>query len=140
MATTIALPQVEPIGDNRYRLISDYEYDWEKDGVRYRLVVPEGYENDLASIPRVIWWWISPFDLGAASVPHDWIYQHRGDLPPGSWQRADNGDWQDDERRWTRLNADRLFGRMMRECKVSIIKRRTAFIAVRGFGMWEWPE
>ena len=138
MSTTIALPQVEPIGDNHYRLVTAYEYTWEKDGVRYRIVVPEGYENDLASIPRVLWWWISPFDLGAASVPHDWIYQHRGDLPPGSWQRFEEGAWVDDGRTWTRMRADRLFGRMMRECQVSILKRRAAFLVVRELGWWAW--
>jgi hypothetical protein len=66
-------PRVEPLGGNRYRLVEDYVYAWKKEGVHAMLIVPAGFECDLASVPRILSWYISPFDLGSAVVPHDWI-------------------------------------------------------------------
>ena len=129
-------PRVEPLGANRYRLVEPYTYAWSKSGEQYRLTVPAGFENDLASVPRILWWYISPFDLGLAAVPHDWLYFHAGLLPQGSLQRLDGNKWVDVPQRWTRRDADRLFGRMMREAHVSRTKRRRAYWAVRLFG---WP-
>jgi hypothetical protein len=136
--TPVPFPRVEPLGGNRYRLFEAYVYVWAKGGARYRLVVPVGFENDLASVPRLLWVVISPFDLGAAVVPHDWLYATGGRPPPGSWQVWRDGDWTDDERAWTRRNADRLFGRLMREVGVSRPKRRAAYLAVRLFGAFSW--
>ena len=136
--TPVPYPRVEPLGGNRYRLFEAYAYVWTKDGASYRLVVPAGFTSDLASVPRLLWFVISPFDLGAAVVPHDWVYANAGRLPPSSWQAWRGGDWADDERVWTRREADRLFGRLMREVGVSRWKRRAAYLAVRLFGFLVW--
>jgi hypothetical protein len=131
-------PRVEPLGSNRYRLIEDYVYAWKKDGVHAQLVVPAGFECDLASVPRILWWYISPFDLGSAVVPHDWIYDHGGKLPEGSHLRLEEGVWVDVGLPWSRKDADRLFGRMMREANLRKRKRRRAYKAVRIFGWRAW--
>jgi hypothetical protein len=136
--TPVPYPRVEPIGGNRYRLFEAYAYVWAKDGARYRLVVPVGFTSDLASVPRLLWVVISPFDLGAAVVPHDWLYANAGRPPPGSWQVWRDGDWVEDGRPWKRREADRLFGRLMREVGVSRFKRRAAYLAVRLFGAFAW--
>jgi hypothetical protein len=131
-------PRVEPLGGNRYRLVEDYVYAWKKEGVHAMLVVPAGFECDLASVPRILWWYISPFDLGSAVVPHDWIYEHRGHLPAGSHLRLEEGIWVDVGLPWSRRDADRLFGRMMREANLRKRKRRRAYKAVRLFGWRAW--
>lgn len=135
-------PRLSPVGNtSRYVLVSDYVYEWEHEGRRQRLTVPEGFILDYASVPRLLWPLIGPFDLGPAAVPHDWIYRHRGRLPAGSHQTHQDGLWRDlspDEYTWPRRDADRLFGRMMRESGVAGWKRRAAFLAVRAFGLRAW--
>lgn len=131
-------PRVEPLAGSRYRLAEPYVYTWTKDGARYRLTVPAGFENDLASVPRILWWYVSPFDLGLAAVPHDWLYYHAGHLPPGGHQRWEDGRWVDVGAPWSRRDADRLFGRLMRDAHVSRDKRRHAYWAVRLFGAPAW--
>lgn len=49
-------PRVEPLAGSVYRLVESYTYDWSASGTRYRLPVPAGFENDLASVPRILWW------------------------------------------------------------------------------------
>jgi hypothetical protein len=36
--------------------------------------VPPGFSTDLASVPRSLWWLISPTDLARAAVIHDFLY------------------------------------------------------------------
>lgn len=134
----IPYPQIVPLGGNRYRLALDYIYEWAAEGGEYRLVVPAGFECDLASVPRLLWFYISPFDLGPAAVPHDWIYAHGGHLPHGSQLHRVLGVWVETHEPWTRHNCDRLFARMMREAGVSKTKRRNAYRAVRWFGRGAW--
>jgi hypothetical protein len=137
---SVPYPRIEPLSGNFYRLLEDYVYHWEKEGVRYRLVVPAGFTCDLASIPRLLWWYISPFDLGSAAVPHDWLYAHGGRVPSGSHSVMENGVWQEVGQPWTRKDADRLFGRMMREAGVHPAKRKRAYRAVRLFGAGAWKS
>jgi hypothetical protein len=131
-------PRVEPLVGNRYRLVEDYLYAWSKDGIEHRLTVPAGFTSDLASVPRLLWWYISPFDLGPSVVPHDWIYRHAGALPAGSHLMCEASQWIEVTAAWERKEADRLFGRMMRETSVPRFKRRQAYRAVRLFGGWVW--
>lgn len=136
----VPYPQVEPLEGNRYRLVSLYTYEWEHEGEVYRITVPAGFVNNLASVPRILWFYISPFDLGRAALVHDYLYARRGRLPLGYFTRKkDNGwHWEPVDKPWSRYDADRLFARMMRESGVSRTKRRRAFWAVRIFGGGAW--
>jgi hypothetical protein len=129
---------IEPMGGNRYKVLVDYVHVREHEGTTYRLTIPAGFQCDLASVPRILWWWISPFDLGAAAIPHDWIYSHGGKLPDGSHQKLVNGTWENLPQAWTREEADRLFARMMRDVGVPRFMRRRAYNAVRLFGGGAW--
>ena len=119
----VSSPRIEPLGGNRYRLIEKYLYHWTKDNICYKLRVPVGFETDLASIPRLLWFLISPFDLGVATVPYDWLYHHRGNLLRNSHFKLVSGEWADVGVRWMRRSADRPFGRIMREARVSRWRR-----------------
>lgn len=132
-------PQVEPMEGNRYRVAKPYTYEWEHEGETYRITVPTGFVNNLASVPRILWFYISPFDLGRAAIVHDWLYAKRGALPGDSFQRATReAGWVRVDEQWSRHDADRLFARMMRESGVSRAKRRRAYWAVRIFGGGAW--
>ena len=39
------------------------------------ITVPKGYITDLASVPRVCWSFIAPFDVARAAVVHDIMYE-----------------------------------------------------------------
>jgi len=131
-------PRVEPLGGNRYRLVESYQYDWTKEGIGYRIIVPAAFECDLASVPRFLWLWVSPFDLGSAVIPHDWIYAHGGLLPYGSHLQQAGERISDVGRPWKRSEADRLFGRMLREARIPPLRRRRAFRAVRLLKRGSW--
>lgn len=103
----------------------------------YRLVVPEAFTHDFASVPRILWALISPLDLGLASIFHDWLYQHGGAVMTSRWE-AELGVWKPVLRPWTRVQTDELFARMMREQGVAKWRRRAAYAAVRAWGVEDW--
>lgn len=131
--------RLEP--DNRsFRLVEPAEYSWchAVEGFEaLRLVVPEGFNHDFASVPRPLWWFISPIDLGLATVFHDWLYRHAGEVETLG-RRPGSSEWDSIETPWVRRDADRLFARMMRESDVTRFRRRTAFRAVHWFGERGW--
>ena len=123
----------------RFRLADEATYTWRHApeggaaGV-YRLVVPEGFDHDFASVPRPLWSIIAPVDLGIASIFHDWLYVNAGRVETLRW----TGAWTPVATPWTREDADRLFARLMREQGVARWRRRAAYLAVRAFagGFW----
>ena len=138
---TLYSPRLKPLQRGQYRLLEDYVYEWEHEGIKYRLVVLEGFECNIASVPRLLWSYINPFDLGPAAIFHDWIYRHGGRLPRQSWFKGQDGQFLACENiHWNREGTDRLFARMMRESGASKIKRRQAYWAVRIFGGCAWKN
>jgi hypothetical protein len=90
---------------------------WVRAGNR-RFVIPKGFECDLASIPWFLRWKLERFDLSLlAAFAHDWLYRTAG---LGG--------------RYTRLQADRVFLRLMKDEGVPKTRRRRAYKAVRMFG------
>ncbi len=91
------------------------------------LTIREGYCFDLASVPRILWPWISSFELGTeAPLLHDLGYQgggHFDSFPPLDWSRR---------------RVDSLFRQIMRDEGVRAWKRTVAWLAVRGFGWLAW--
>jgi len=147
---SISQPNNVPVAERLYRLKEEYVYDWEKqtrsedETTQSRIVVPAGFLYDGASVPRIAWTLSGILPDGlirAAALVHDWLYRYRGHIPTGSYQYLDQaGTWQDYYAAWSREDADRLFGRMMREAGMSKRSRRTASRAVRWFGWLAWRE
>lgn len=139
--SVVSSPSMRLQPDNRcFRLTEDAAYTWchaTGDHDALRLVVPSGFEHDFASVPRGLWWFISPIDLGIASIFHDWLYREGGGVTTLARRRGD-GAWVELTDPWTRFDADRLFARMMREQGVSKLRRRAAFKAVHWFGGSGW--
>jgi hypothetical protein len=133
-------PTSEATGKTVFKFVEDYEYHWVKDGRTYRLVIPKGYRTDKASAPQFAW------SLGfrpdgapeAGAGFHDFLYEYRGEPPPGSYQILVDGEWRNIPNVWTRKEMDRLFGRLMRESGVGPVKRKLMYLAVRAFGWYSY--
>lgn len=83
--------------------------------------IPAGYVYDLASIPRLLWDRIGPHELSTvAPLIHDFIYDHRGELPTG--------------RTFTKKEADEIFRALMERQNVPAWRVALGFAAVRLFG------
>ena len=96
------------------------------------VTVPKGYITDLASVPRVCWAFIAPFDVARAAVVHDIMYEKiNGAFKKGIIESKK-------EREIYRKIADTTFleGMISAEPEVSKWKIWSAYYAVRMFGRW----
>lgn len=90
------------------------------------IIIPGGFECDLSSVPRVLWWLIAPFELSIkAPLVHDFLYKAGGFLPVSG-------------ETLTRKDVDELFLRIMREEQVAGWRSCAAYTAVRLFGGKAW--
>jgi hypothetical protein len=82
--------------------------------------VPAGFVFDFSSIPRALWWLVSPTELGdVGPLCHDARY------------RMKSG---------TRKEADQLFLADMKADGIARWKRNAAYSAVRAFGWLSWGK
>ena len=96
------------------------------------VTVPKGYITDLASVPRVCWAFIAPFDVARAAVVHDIMYEKiNGAYKEGKISNKC-------EREKYRKIADNVFRDGMRaaEPEVPNWKIFSAYWSVRMFGRW----
>lgn len=72
-ATRLALTTASEHDDGRWVLLEDLVYD--SDIANCRIIVPAGFETDLASVPRLpLVYWLTGGKATAAAVVHDWLY------------------------------------------------------------------
>lgn len=57
-------------------VVTTLETVWYRDPVTY-IEVPAGFTTDLASVPRVVWSVISPWDLALEAIFHDRLYEQQ---------------------------------------------------------------
>jgi hypothetical protein len=88
--------------------------------------IPTTFLTDLGSIPRAVWWWLSPddYDISYPSTVHDYIYKQKGDL---SAQQLP-------QRQVTRETADRVLREAMAAVGASSFRQSVVYNAVRTFG------
>ena len=137
-------PLNRPVGERLYELAESWHYEWFAEDAREwrRISIPAGYRYDGASVPRKAWTLsgLTPDGLirGAATI-HDFIYDHRGDMPLGSCEWAAGDRWAvAPDVNFTRKEADKLFLQIMRESGVPERKCIMAYAAVRAFGWTFW--
>lgn len=136
-------PQNEPISDDLYRLIEDWQYVWFHKGAYYRIVAKKNFIYDGASVPNCLGWILDLHPDGqfrAACVPHDMLYIGQGELPVGAFQTFDGHKWVNVKKVWTRHEVDKLFARILRETGMPQFKRRMAYRAVRVGGWLPWKR
>lgn len=82
--------------------------------------VPAGFVTDLASVPRVLWWWFPPHGKWAtASAVHDYMYANAIS---------------------TKKDADKTFFVLLRAFGVPRLKARAMYLAVRVFGKGKYKK
>ena len=137
------------IDTDNFILVAPFVYEWEKNGLQYRISIPPGFVFDGASTPK--WWWFKKLtglwpdkkQIIRGALVHDWIYSwsrrssgDRSFLPEGSYQYCSNKIWVNMIAGWSRDKADRIFFRI---CRQDGLKRsRTAWYGVRAFGWLSW--
>ena len=96
-----------------------------------RVTCNAGMKTDLASVPRIAWAVIAPWDVARAAVIHDHLYStlrkyyHSKLMNKSKWRKA-------------RALSDKIFllGMKSADPKVSKFKMYSAYWAVRMFGRW----
>lgn len=94
------------------------------DKQKRRVVVPEGYLTDGASVPRPFWSFVPPWgDYGQAAVMHDWLceYLRVWDTERGEYIKI------------TRDECDSIFNDAMRSLGVSNTTRKLMYGAVKAY-------
>jgi hypothetical protein len=93
-----------------------------------KITCDEGMKTDLASVPRVIWAVLSPWDVARAAVIHDHLY-----ATLRQFESADKREW-----RAARKLSDHVFlwGMQSADPKIPSYKIWSAYWAVRIFGRW----
>jgi len=88
--------------------------------------IPKDFLTDLGSIPRAVWWWLSPddYDISYPSVVHDYIYKQNGDL----------SSQQLPQKQVDRETADRVLREAMAAVGASNFRQGIVYNAVRTFG------
>ncbi|WP_180981035.1 DUF1353 domain-containing protein [Pseudovibrio exalbescens] len=119
----IRVLQREKNGAGMYQLLCAFSYHLgSKRGTRY-VRVPMGFTTDLASVPRLFRWLISPGGLHAkAAVVHDYLYERGVIFGP------------DGEEKPSRRQADDIFLEAMEVLQVPYVRRHVMYAAVRVFG------
>ncbi|MEM0951942.1 MAG: DUF1353 domain-containing protein [Cyanobacteria bacterium P01_H01_bin.74] len=146
--TSFKQPQLAFITEGLYRIEEAYTYEWTVTNTHYKLVVPKGFETDIASVPRWAWstFGILPDGLHrGAAILHDMLY--RSNKPKGVrlknyyFKRDILGNWENISHvLWHRENCDRLFMRVMKQAGVKPWKRWLMFKALRLFGWIGWQR
>ena len=96
-----------------------------------RVTCKKGMITDLASVPRVVWNVIAPWDVARAAVIHDHLYAvlreyyNSEGMDKETWKKA-------------RALSDKIFllGMQSAEPKVPKFKIHSAYYSVRMFGRW----
>lgn len=126
VAGSSLLPPVLTRNDEDQQWVLHEPYTYFDAPHQYPIEMPAGFEFDLASVPRVVWPIIAPFELTIVGpLCHDWLYRHGGKVPG---------------RTYTRKEADELFRDVMQEEGIAGWRWRAAYAAVRLFGKGSWRD
>ena len=105
-----------------------------------RITCKKGFVTDLASVPRAIWWLISPWDIARAAIIHDLLYKRIREY------RAEEGDHIDydasckftNNYKTAKKASDNVFLMAMKDASPSVPKWKmyAAYYAVVLCGRW----
>jgi len=105
-----------------------------------KITCKKGFETDLASVPRAIWWLISPWDIARAAIIHDLLYKRIREY------RAEEGDLEAHPTADTVVRnyksakkaSDKVFLMAMKDADPAVPKWKmySAYYAVVLFGRW----
>lgn len=121
-------PLLHTDGEGSY--ITARKIEWCDLRIPRMIVVPRGFETDLASVPRIFWSILAPTGKHArAAIIHDFLYS-----TGGAWRK----NLPADRPRLTRRECDAIFHRIMQNAGVRITRRWLMWLAVRICGWLPW--
>ena len=112
----------------------------EKIGVEcpmHKITCKKDFVTDLASVPRVCWAFIAPWDVARAAIVHDLLYkrirQYRTECSKGLMNSEDSKVISD-----AKKASDDVFHMAMKDAEPSVAKWKiaAAYYSVRMFGRW----
>tara|TARA_B100000949_G_scaffold208413_1_gene200210 strand:- start:4 stop:474 length:471 start_codon:yes stop_codon:yes gene_type:complete len=102
-----------------------------------KITVRKDFVTDLASVPRMCWAFVAPWDVARAAIIHDLLYkrirQYRAE------KKKKLGNWEDPKViREAKRASDNVFHMAMKDANPSIAgwKIAAAYYSVRMFGRW----
>ena len=102
-----------------------------------KITVKKDFVTDLASVPRMCWAFVAPWDVARAAIIHDLLYkrirQYRAE------KKKKLGNWEDPKViREAKRASDNVFHMAMKDAEPSIAwwKIAAAYYSVRMFGRW----
>ena len=104
-----------------------------------KITCSKDFETDLASVPRICWAFIAPWDVARAAIIHDLLYKRIREY------RAENEDTNDPNieivirtYKAAKKEADNVFHMAMKDAEPSVAKWKifSAYWSVRLFGRW----
>jgi len=104
----------------------------------HRITCKKGFVTDLASVPRIIWWLIAPWDIARAAIIHDLLYkrirQYRAQIDKDDI----NINVKINNYRTAKTASDKVFLMAMLDANPSVPKWKiyAAYYAVVLFGRW----
>lgn len=109
---------IRPFKDYRFLTCSELNFYFNEK----TLVVPEGFETDLASIPRIFWSIVPPYNtsLIAPAIVHDWLYSRKTDI--------------------NRFDCDNIFYELLVKNHMSKFLAGILYYCVRAFGRWHFKD
>ena len=105
-----------------------------KDG---KITCKKGFVTDLASVPRICWMFIAPWDIARAAIIHDLLYkrirQYRAKLDTDNLQYDQISAY-----KTAKKEADKVFLAAMKDADPSVPKWKiySAYYSVVLFGRW----
>lgn len=106
----------------------------------YELQIPKKFSFDLATVPRLLWMIIAPFELSIiAPLVHDYLYENKGRLYIGNDHQI-TSEKTDTAIYINRLETDTIFLNHMKQEGIGKIKRYVCYYGVRWFGGKYWKE
>ena len=134
-------PVTEAVGGGLSRVMRPIAYKW-IDKLIYKVVVPEGFLFDGASIPRLFWTLLglTPHgDMDGPALIHDFIYHYQGQLPAGSVFCRQGGEWVPLTEPIPKSMADNLLETLcVRMGVVGSVRSWLVWAAVAAFGGFAW--
>ena len=102
-----------------------------------KITVRKDFVTDLASVPRMCWAFVAPWDVARAAIIHDLLYkrirQYRAE------KKKKLGNWEDPKvNRGAKRASDNVFHMAMKDAEPPIAgwKIAAAYYSVRMFGKW----
>ena len=103
----------------------------------FGIIVDEGFVTDLASVPRICWAFIAPWDVARAAIIHDLLYKRIRQYRAKKGQKL--GNWEDPKIiSEAKKASDDVFHMAMKDANPAVAgwKIAAAYYSVRIFGRW----